>query len=45
MHKHMSPHGDEDHIGSSFSLINSFKVEKVILNKDSYTYLEKDLIK
>ena len=38
-------HGDEDHIGSSISLIDNFKVEKVILNKDSYTDLEKDLIK
>lgn len=38
-------HGDEDHIGSSISLIDNFKIEKVILNKDSYTDLEKDLIK
>ena len=45
MHKRISPHGDEDHIGSVLPLINNFKVEKVILNKDSYTDLEKDLIK
>ena len=37
-------HGDEDHIGSSISLIENFKIEKVILNKDSYTDLEKELI-
>ena len=28
-------HGDEDHIGGSISLIDNFKIEKVILNKDS----------
>ncbi len=38
-------HGDEDHIGGSISLIDNFKIEKVILNKDSFTDLEKDLIK
>ncbi len=31
MHKHMSPHGDYDHIGGSINLINNFKVDNVIL--------------
>ncbi len=38
-------HGDFDHIGSSISLINNFKVNKVILNKDDLNTLENDLIK
>ncbi len=37
-------HGDFDHMGSSINLINNFKVNKVILNKDEYNDLENNLI-
>ena len=38
-------HGDEDHIGGSITLINNFQVKNVILNKGTFTDLEKELIK
>ncbi len=38
-------HGDSDHMGESLTLVNNFKVEKVIFNCGSYNYLEKELIK
>lgn len=38
-------HGDEDHIGGSITLINNFQVKNVILNKETFTDLEKELIK
>ena len=38
-------HGDNDHMGDSISLVNSFKVEKVIFNCGEYNDLEKELIK
>ena len=44
MHKRMSPHGDEDHVGGAPTLIDNFTVDKVILNNDSYTDLEEKLI-
>ena len=31
MHKRMSPHGDFDHLGNSYSLVDKFKVDKVYL--------------
>ncbi len=37
-------HGDSDHMGESLTLVNNFKVEKVIFNCGSYNYLEKELI-
>ncbi len=37
-------HGDYDHMGESIHLIDNFKVNKVILNKDSYNDLEASLI-
>ena len=45
MQEHISPHGDSDHMGESLTLVNNFKVEKVIFNCGSYNYLEKELIK
>ena len=45
MHKHMSPHGDYDHMGETINLVNNFKVEKVIFNCGPYNDLEKELIK
>ena len=45
MHKHMSPHGDYDHMGEAINLINNFKVEKVIFNCGEFNDLEKELIK
>ena len=45
MHKHMSPHGDFDHMGEAINLVNNFKVEKVIFNCGEINDLEKDLIK
>lgn len=38
-------HGDLDHIGGSITLINNFQVKNVILNKGTFTDLEKELIK
>lgn len=38
-------HGDYDHMGEAISLINSFKVDKVIFNNGEYNDLELDLIK
>lgn len=38
-------HGDLDHIGDSITLINNFQVKNVILNKGTFTDLEKELIK
>lgn len=45
MHKHMSPHGDYDHIGEAINLVNTFKVDKVIFNCGLYNDLERDVIK
>lgn len=45
MHKRISPHGDFDHIGDAVSLVNNFKVEKIIFNCGSYNELEQELIK
>ena len=45
MHKHMSPHGDFDHMGEAINLVNNFKVENVIFNCGEYNDLEKELIK
>ena len=38
-------HGDVDHIGGAITLINNFQVKNVILNKGTFTDLEKELIK
>ena len=38
-------HGDFDHMGEAISLVNNFKVEKVIFNCGEYNDLEKELIK
>lgn len=38
-------HGDEDHIGGAITLINNFQVKNVILNKGTFTDIEKELIK
>lgn len=38
-------HGDLDHIGGSITLINNFQVKNVILNKGTFTDIEKKLIK
>ena len=45
MHKRISPHGDFDHIGDAVSLVNNFKVKKVIFNCGKFNDLEKELIK
>ena len=45
MHKRMSPHGDADHMGEAISLVENFKVGKVIFNCGPYDDLEKELIK
>ena len=45
MHKHMSPHGDFDHMGDSLYLIDKFKVKNVIFNCVEFNALEKELIK
>ena len=38
-------HGDKDHIGGSITLINNFKVKRVILNCGTYNNNEEELIK
>ena len=38
-------HGDLDHLGSSYNLVNNFKVENVVFNNDSFNDLEIKLIK
>jgi len=38
-------HGDFDHMGSAISLVNDFKVKKVIFNCGKFNELEQDLIK
>ena len=38
-------HGDYDHMGEAFNLVNDFNVEKVIFNCGSYNDLEINLIK
>ena len=38
-------HGDQDHIGESITLVENYKVSKVIFNCGEYNYLEKKLIK
>ena len=45
MHKQQSAHGDYDHMGEAISLVNNFKVEKVIFNCGEFNELEQDLIK
>ena len=40
-----SPHGDFDHIGNAFYLVDNIKIEKVILNCGEANDLENDLIK
>ena len=45
MHKHISPHGDYDHIVEAINLVNNFEVEKVIFNCGEFNNLEKVLIK
>ena len=37
-------HGDYDHMGESINLVNNFKVDNVIFNKDNYDELEQELI-
>ena len=44
MHKHISPHGNFDHMGEAINLVNNFKVEKVIFNCGPYNDLEQELI-
>ena len=38
MHKRMSPHGDYDHMGEAISLVENFKVEKVIFKYPLMTF-------
>lgn len=38
-------HGDFDHMGEAFYLVNHFPIEKVIFNPDGYNELEQELIK
>lgn len=38
-------HGDKDHIGEANTLINNFKVDKIIINSNKLNYFEKQLPK
>lgn len=44
VHKRMSSHGDYDHMGEGITLVESFKVGKVIFNSGKYNDLELALI-
>ena len=44
MHRRMSPHGDYDYMGEAITLVNNFKVEKVIFSYGEFNDLEKELI-
>lgn len=45
MHKRMSPHGHYDHMGEAITLVENFKVEKVIFSCGEFNDLEQNLIK
>ena len=45
MHKRISPHGDFDHMGEAFNLVENFEIDKVIFNCGEFNDLEKELIK
>ena len=45
MHKRMSPHGDFDHMGDVFNVIDNFKIDKVFFNCGEFNELENELIK
>ncbi len=45
MHKRMSSHGDQDHVGEAINLINNFNVKNVIFNVGNINKLEKNIIK
>ena len=40
----ITSHGDNDHMGEAITIVNNFKVDKVIFNCGTYNYLEKELI-
>ena len=44
MHKCMSPHGDLDHMGSSYKLIEKIEIENIYFNSNSYNEHEIELI-
>lgn len=44
MHKLMSSHGNYDHIGNDFYLINNIKINKIIYNNNDFNELETSLI-
>ena len=44
MHKHISPHGDYDHMGEAINLVENFKVDNVIFNCGEFNELEQELI-
>ena len=45
MHKHISPHGDADHMKEAKYLVENFKVGRVIFNCGEFNDLEQELIK
>ena len=45
MHKHISPHGDLDHIGNAYSITKKIKVDNIYINNYKLTKLEKELCK
>ena len=45
MYKRMSPHGDYDHIGNAFYLIDNIKIKEIIFNNNEFNELESNLIK
>lgn len=44
MHKPMSSHGNYDHIGNAFYLIDNIKINKIIFNNNDFNELETSLI-
>ena len=45
MHKHMSPHGDFNHIGNFYIIQNKINIKNVVFNCGEFNDLEKDIIK
>ena len=42
MHKHMSPHGDFDHIGNFYIIQNKINIKNVVFNCGNINNLKKD---
>lgn len=44
MHKRMSPHGDNDHLGETLNLLKYYKVGTIVINSNYKNYKEREII-